>query len=238
MSDGPIVLIRFGVPIASTRARLGDYSMWFQRALDVPLGVVDLRDPAERIPDEAAGVIIMGSPQAAYDPHPWIPRALDEARALLAGDRPVLGVCFGHQLLTVARGGAVERNQRGVEVGTVDVDLNAAAADDPLFGSFGRTMRINNSHDDAVVRLPDVDPPTLLGSTPKDPHQVLRWGERAWSVQFHPEMTARETRLAIDWRTPRLTAEGGDAQAVRGAASDTPDGVRLLRRFVEIVRGG
>jgi len=238
LSDGPVVLVRFGVPIPITRALVGDYSLWFQRALgDEPLGVVDLRDPDERLPRDAAAVIIMGSPQAVYDAHPWLARAQDEVRRLLADEVPLLGVCFGHQLLAVARGGVVERNPRGVEVGTTDVHLTPAAARDPLFGEFDGRLRVNNSHDDAVVRLPEREPPTLLGSTGKDPHQVLRWGARAWSVQFHPEMQARETRLAVDWRSPRLASEGGDPLAVRDAAQDSPDGVRLLRRFVALARG-
>ncbi len=238
MAAGPIVLIRTGVPIPSTRARVGDYSLWFQRALDEPVGVVDLRDPEEQVPEDAAAFIFMGSPQAVFDPHPWLPRALDLARGVLASGRPALGVCFGHQLFAAAAGGLVARNERGVEVGTIEVELSEAAADDPLLRGFGPRVRVNASHDDAVVRLPaGAAAPAVLGRTALDAHQILRWGERAWSVQFHPEMTALETRLAVAWRSSRLASEGQDPEAVATAVSDTPDGLALLRRFVEIVRG-
>jgi GMP synthase (glutamine-hydrolysing) len=230
----PIVLVRLGEPVMPVRHTVGDYSLWFQRAIPEPLGVVDLRDDADELP-EAAGYIIMGSPVAVYDPHPWLPRALDAARTLLGGKRPALGVCFGHQLFTVAAGGEVHRNERGVEVGTVQVDLAEGAREDPLLSGFAGGLRVNASHDDTVTVLPAG--PRVLGSSERDPHQILRWGEQVWSVQFHPEMRRAETRLAVRWRTPRIVSEGGDPQAVEDAVEEAPDGQRLLENFVAIVRG-
>lgn len=236
MSSRPIVLIRLGEPVIPSRERLGLYEMWFQRAIPEALGVIDLRDPEQKVPDDAAATIIMGSPVAVYDPHPWMPRAMDVARDLLADEeRPTLGVCFGHQLFCIAHGGTVARNDR-VEVGTVEVRLTDAATNDPLFGGFPGALRVNASHDDTVAVLPSVSPPAVLGRSDRDRHQILRWGPRAWSVQFHPEMRARETKLAVDWRAPRIEAEGGDADAVRAAVEDAPDGIALLARFVEVVR--
>ena len=235
MSSGPIVLIRLGEPVLPSRTRLGPYEMWFQRAVEEPLGVVDLRDPEQSVPEDAAATIIMGSPVSVYDDHPWMPRALDEARKLLAGPKPTLGVCFGHQLFCMARGGEVKRNTQ-VEVGTIDVFLNHNAQGDPLFGGFSGRLRVNASHDDAIRRLPTEAPPAVLGGSDLDGNQVLRWGPRAWSVQFHPEMRQAETRLAVQWRAPRITEEGGDPAAVSEAVDDAPDGLTLLRRFVELVR--
>lgn len=238
MTNAPIVLIRLGDPAPATRVRVGDYALWFQRAIPEPLGVVDLREPGDDLPVDAAGFIVMGSPLAVYDEHAWMPRACDAARRILDSGRPALGVCFGHQLFAVARGGAVGRNER-VEVGTIDVELAPAVDDDPLFGAFGGRLRVNSSHDDTVLRLPDgADAPQILGRSARDPHQVLRWGPKAWSVQFHPEMRRAETLLSVTWRAPRLEAEGEDPAAVEAAVEDAPDGVRLLERFVSLVRQG
>lgn len=235
---GAIVLVRLGEPVGPVRARVGEYTLWFQRAIGEPLGVVDLRRDDEDLPADAAGFIVMGSPLAVYDPHPWLPRALDAARRMLDGPRPALGVCFGHQLFAVARGGEVRRNDRGVEVGTVRVELVPEAGQDPLLAGLGPVLTVNASHDDTVVRLPSGGAaPRVLGSSARDAYQVLRWGERAWSVQFHPEMRALETRLAVDWRAERLRSEGGDPEAVKASVGDAPDGLRLLRNFVALVRG-
>ena len=246
MSPLHLVLVRLGEPIPTTRAAVGDYSLWFQRALPgVSCGVVDLRQPDEELPRDAGAYLVMGSPAGVWEDLPWLPRAREAARWLLDSGRPTLGVCFGHQLFTVARGGEVRRNEAGVEVGTISVELTPEAADDPLLRGLPGTLRVNASHDDTVVRLPahgpqDVGPqtpgPQVLGRSARDQHQVLRWGPRAWSVQFHPEMRAAETRLAVDWRAPRLLAEGHDPRAVREAVEDAPHGTALLARFVELAR--
>ena len=238
MSAPHVVLVRLGEPIPATRARVGDYALWFQRGLEgASCGVVDLRDPAEELPRDGDAYVVMGSPAGVHEPHPWLPRALEAARWILDSGRPALGVCFGHQLFATAMGGEVRRNDAGVEVGTITVELEPRAHDDPLVGGLGPLLRVNASHDDTVVRLPAGDrAPALLGRSARDRHQVLRWGERAWSVQFHPEMRARETRLAVDWRAPRLRAEGADPAAVREAVDDAPHGKELLRRFLALVR--
>jgi GMP synthase (glutamine-hydrolysing) len=234
----PIVLLSCGEPIPVTRATLGPYTLWFQRALpEESLGVVDLRDPSEEVPTDVAGYIFMGSPVAVYDDHPWLPRALEATRTIMASGVPTLGVCFGHQLFAVAQGGQVAWNERGVEVGTVQVRLTEAAHDDPLFAGFGEALVANASHDDTVTRLPEQGTPTVLGSSPRDHHQALRWSERVWSVQFHPEMRALETRLAIEWRVPRLEQEGLDPNDVRAAVEEGNDGLTVLRRFAALCRG-
>lgn len=237
MTERPLVLVSCGDPIQVTRQRVGPYTLWFQRALpEEPLGVVDLRDPSEPVPRDVAGYVFMGSPASVYGEHPWLDHALEQTRAIMASGLPTLGVCFGHQLFAAAQGGEVAWNQAGVEVGSIEVRLNAAAQDDPLFGGFGETLLVNGSHDDTVTRLPDAAP-TVLGTSARDRHQVLRWGEQVWSVQFHPEMRARETRLAIEWRVPRLRDEGADPAAVRDAVQECPDGLSLLRRFAALCRG-
>lgn len=231
-----LVLVRLGEPIPATRAAVGDYSLWFQRGLPgVACGVVDLRQPDEELPRDAEAYLVMGSPAGVFEDLPWLPRAREAARWLLDSGRPVLGVCFGHQLFVDARGGEVRRNEAGVEVGTIEVQLAAQAAADPLLAGLPATIRVNASHDDTVVRLPD-PPPQVLARSARDRHQVLRWGPCAWSLQFHPEMRAGETRLAVDWRAPRLQAEGSDPTRVRAAVEEAPHGAAILTRFAELAR--
>ena len=224
-------MMRSGEPVPETRTRLGDYALWFQRVVGERLGVVDVRVEEEELPEEAAGFIVMGSPLSVLDPHPWLPRAVSWARRLLAQPKPVLGVCFGHQLFAVAQGGTVGRNTR-LEVGTIDVAFGSAAADDPLFAPFVGGGRFNSSHEDTITELPEGA--QVLGTSERDVHQVLRWGAAHWSVQFHPEMRGEEVGYATRWRAPRLREEGEDPAEV--AVEDTPDGVRLLERFVGLVR--
>lgn len=233
--SGPIVLVQLGEPALETRARVGTYSQWFQRAISEPLGVVDLRDPDQEIPADAAGVIFMGSPASVTVAHPWLPRALDVTRRVLEGGVPTLGVCFGHQLFCLATGGRVVRNEL-VEIGTVEVKMTPEAASDPLFGDLPQSYAINSSHDDTIAEFSAEATPQLLGRSERERNMVLRWGPQAWSVQYHPEMRREETKFSIFWRTPRVEEEGGDAKALLDACHDAPVGADLLRRFVSLVR--
>ncbi|MCA8921193.1 MAG: gamma-glutamyl-gamma-aminobutyrate hydrolase family protein [Planctomycetes bacterium] len=228
-----VILVCSGDPTPPVQAAVGRYALWFQRAAPaVVFGFADLREPDAELP-AADAYVFMGSPNAVYDPHPWRPRALEAARQALDSGAPALGVCFGHQLFCEALGGRVARNER-VEVGTIEVALDPAAAADPLLTPFAGTLRVNASHDDTVVELPASARPQILGTSSRDRHQVLRWGERAWSVQFHPEMRARETALSIRWRAPRLEAEGEDPAEVLARLDDGLDGRRLLHRFLHL----
>ena len=113
------------------------------------------------------------------------PRAL--VSAAVEDGTPLLGVCLGGQLMTLALGGAVERTPTP-EVGVCELSLLPEAADDPLFSVLPDKAPVAQYHGDAMTALPAGA--VLLASTPDCAHQAYRLGERAWAVQFHPEVDA------------------------------------------------
>ena len=77
----------------------------------------------------------------------------------------------------------------------------------------------------------------LLARTALEEHAAVYFGERAWGVQFHPEMGGEILRHYVDACESALEREGLDAPAARASAQDTPHSARLLRRFVELELG-
>ena len=157
----------------------------------------------DRLPtdiDGYAGLLVLGGSMGAWDDEvaPWLPAT---RRLLAEGVRrelPTLGICLGAQLLAAATGGRVDRDEAGLEVGLVPVELLPAAAADTLFGALvepgawtarSRTPRIDVAqwHQDAVVDLPP--DAVLLARGNRYPHQAFRLGPRAWGLQYHPEVT-------------------------------------------------
>ena len=171
-----------------------------------------------------------GSHSSVTSRAPWI---LDTEAALAAfveAGVPTFGICFGHQLLAQALGGVVTKNPRGREIGTVEFEL---VEPDPLFAAAPERFAVNMSHVDSAERLPDGA--RRLGRTRLDPNGAVRFGERAWGVQFHPEFDADVIRAYLAARREILREEGIAPEPLESAVRDSAHGGALLRRFAALL---
>lgn len=108
---------------------VADDETWFRDALGLPPGSKNLktvRATMEVLPSsvEEGAVLIGGSPHNPVEKdQPWIDRLEELIRIMHARQKPILGVCFGHQLIAQALGGKTEKNPKGREFGTATIDL-------------------------------------------------------------------------------------------------------------------
>jgi GMP synthase (glutamine-hydrolysing) len=222
-----------GEPIARVRAKRGGYAEMVRRAaaghVDEWLEA-DLRDGSP-LPEPSilAGVVVTGSSASVTERAPWMLRAEDHLRALVADGVPVFGICFGHQLLGQGLGGEVARNPSGREIGTVDLEI---LAEDPLIPSAVAPVQANATHVDTVARLPAGA--RVIARTRLDAHAIVRFAAAAWGVQFHPEMDREVIQEYLDVRRELLLREGLDPDALLEAAADGAAGASTLVRFLEI----
>lgn len=184
-------------------------------------------------PDHYAGILVTGSPHMVSSLAPWMKKSAHWLRRAFETGVPILGVCFGHQLLAHALGGRIGTNPNGLEAGTITVHFNAGYGEDPLFGVLPKNAHFNVHHHESVLDLPNGA--QVLGWNDHDAHQAIRYGERAWGIQFHPEIRAQIMRdiLAAERSLRKdLTKDKGIEQLVH----DTPEGPRLLARFTALCR--
>jgi GMP synthase-like glutamine amidotransferase len=155
----------------------GDYPAMFARLLDGhgltfrTWAVVDGEFPAGI--HEAEGWLITGSRHGAYEEHPWIPPLEAFIRDCYAARVPLVGICFGHQIIAQALGGKVEKFAGGWSVGPTAYDFD------------GDTITLNAWHQDQVVERPK--DAQVLASNDFCENAALLYDDRAFTVQAHPE---------------------------------------------------
>src|SRR5262245_32612260 len=130
-----LLFLKCGAARADMAARCGDYEDWFAHVMPGARWdlVATYNGPWKVDLGAYAGVLLSGSPQSLTEPEPWMAEVAELVHAADRRGIPVLGVCFGHQLMGWAYGGRVVRNPRGWELGTVDVRLTEQGRTDPLF---------------------------------------------------------------------------------------------------------
>jgi GMP synthase (glutamine-hydrolysing) len=234
----PILIVKTGVTVPELVERRGDFEDWIARGL--ALGPDRLRVASvfsgDALPDPASlsGVVVTGSSAMVSHRETWSEESAAWLRGAVGSGLPVLGICYGHQLLAHAFGGRVGRNPRGREIGSVEVRLRDARAD-PLLRGLPDRAHFQATHVESVLALPRGA--VLLAENEADPHHAFRLGDAAWGVQFHPEFDADVMRGYLEVRRDVLLDEGLDPDALHRSVVDTPQGAVLLRRFARIASG-
>lgn len=241
MDDGAqlrVLFVNCGDPDEVIVREFGGFAAWFARGFgpSVRLQVHDAREgPCDALQlDSFDALVVSGSPHSAFEELPWIaPLERLLRRTVEEETIPVLGVCFGHQVLAQACGGKVVRNPRGREMGTICVEKAPHAQEDELLGPLGEMFHMQATHRDTVAEAPAGA--VVFGRSSLDECQSFRLGQ-AWGVQFHPEVTAPLMRMYLRARDALLRAEGYDPDELHAAVRDTPEGPALLARFAGVAR--
>ncbi|MFL5360246.1 MAG: glutamine amidotransferase [Myxococcales bacterium] len=231
-----LLVVQTGTAAKDLVERHGDYPDWFEEALGAKLRLVRAHqgERLTELPAGTKGIIVSGSPLSLTEPEPWMDELGDRLLRLGAAGVPVLGVCFGHQLLGRASGANVVRNPKGREIGTVRVQLTPEGREDPLFAwSRSGEIAVQATHIDVVDKLPKGA--KLLASNEVCATQAFRLSETVASVQFHPEISPEVMRDLIGSRAEIIRAEGGDPVRLRREVRES-NGAKILRAFADLSR--
>ncbi len=231
----PLLLIKTGSAFPSLQAEFGDFDEFVLRQLP-DSGAVLVAPVVERqwLPayDNISGVIITGSHAMVTDREAWSEFVADWLRGIAANTLPVLGICYGHQLLAHAWGGSVGYHPKGKEIGTVEINLTDAGCQDPLLNSMPSLFVGHVTHAQTVLCLPASA--TILARNEHEPHQAFVINGNQWGVQFHPEFNAKIERTYIEEQKNELILAGQNLSAIEASVQEHLYGRQLFQRFAEL----
>ncbi|TKZ21309.1 type 1 glutamine amidotransferase [Shimia litoralis] len=172
-----IGILQTGHSPEDLRAQIGDYSDMFKHLLQGQGFEFDVYRVVDgQFPDSALaadGWLITGSKHGAYEDLPWIPPLEQLIQGIAEAGRPLIGICFGHQIIAQALGGKVEKFSGGWAVGRQTYD----------FG--GVEMAFNAWHQDQVTERPQGT--VVLASNDFCENAALLYGDQILTIQPHPE---------------------------------------------------
>ncbi|MGB7262605.1 MAG: type 1 glutamine amidotransferase [Albidovulum sp.] len=172
-----IGILQTGQAPAVLKDEMGDYpDMFIQllsgRGLDFTSYLVEEMEFPNTM-QECDGWLITGSRHGAYEDHPFIKPLEEFIRNARAQNVPIVGICFGHQIIAQALGGKVEKFEGGWAVGPQEYDFD------------GKNIKLNAWHQDQVVQKPAEA--EAIGTNAFCENAALLYGDWAYTVQAHPE---------------------------------------------------
>jgi GMP synthase (glutamine-hydrolysing) len=230
-----IVLIKTGSTIPGIKQQFGDFEDWFGAGLGVSdLKKVEVYD-GQPLPDldGLSGIVVTGSASMVSAREDWSEKTAGWLKSAVDAGVPVLGICYGHQLLAHALGGEVGVNPNGRQIGTVNAHMLHEAADDPLLGDLPTDYPVQTSHSESVLTLPPNA--KSLATSERDHNFVIRFADKVWGVQYHPEFSAPVMREYLSVRADAIREEGQDPEALSSRVTDSDTALSVLRKFANMV---
>lgn len=219
-----IGILQTGHAPDAIRPETGDYDDMFARLFAgegfefTTYNVVDDEFPSA--PDAQDGWIVTGSRHGAYEDHPWIAPLEGLIRKIAATRHPMLGICFGHQIIAQALGGTVEKFSGGWAVGRAAYDFGDA------------TLHLNAWHQDQVVELPPGA--TVIAENDFCRYPAMVIGKTILTVQPHPEFDRKVVEGLIAHRSKTVPRDLVDkARNDLGEPTDNADMAARMAAFLK-----
>ena len=184
-----LYILKVGETFSNTKTKFNDFDNWIVRFFKnktTKYKVIDILNN-EPFPNllSAKGFIITGSHSMVTDEELWSLKLEKFIKKVSKTKIPLLGICYGHQVIAKALGGKSDFNPKGKEIGVVSIHKKLNGNSDPLLKHFPKNFTACETHYQTVRELPFGA--KVLAKNTHDNHQAVRYTKNIWGVQFHPE---------------------------------------------------
>ena len=163
-------------------------------------------------------LVVLGGPMSVYDSdnHPWIAAEQQFVEERIESEKPLLGICFGAQMIAQALGAKVYAGPQGKEIGWSKITVNDQGAKTALRHLDGQFTHMMHWHGD-TFDLPDGA--VLLASSDKYKKQAYSYGDHILAMQCHPEVTPAKLKLWYASGEDEIAEVGQTMQAMQDDAA-------------------
>ena len=174
--------------------------------------------------DEGDGWIITGSSASVYEDLEWIVELEEAIKRAYETEKPILGICFGHQLIAQALGGVVEKNSKGWELGAYPLEIVSSKS--VIFDKIIENDYYYYSHQDVVTKLPMGAHITAVNEMGIQGFQI---GKKTFGVQFHPEFSHDVIKKYVEVRSKM------GANVIDSVVRESQTSYLILNNFLKIL---
>ncbi len=147
----------------------------------------------------------------------------------IENDFPLLGICYGHQIVSEVLDVRVVHDQSQKKIGSHPVILTEAGKEDPLFRELPERFIAQYGHKDSLSDIPPGA--VLLAQSECCKTSALRFGSRVYTMQFHPELSHED----ILWRSQNLPNYLPEEMDPESIVKPSPEASTIIPRFLETV---
>lgn len=232
-----LLILKMGETLDSIKGEFGDFDDHILSKCNLckeELIIVDCKSEEEPPNiNQIKGIIITGSHSMVTNYEPWSIKISRWLENIIETKIPVLGICYGHQLLADILGGKVGYNENGVELGTVEINLTQEGKKDKLLRVLPTTFKGHEAHSQIVTQIPLGA--KILAYNDFTKVQSFIYGNHIWGVQFHPEFVSNITKEYINFDKEKIINSGRNFENIYDSVEEHKYGEMILNRFIEII---
>ena len=233
----PITIIKTGSTFPDIKTNHDDFETWIAKGLGHATRAIEIIDvtlhhPLPQ-PDSLAGAVITGSHDNVTDNPHYCSELESWIRRMVISEAPLLGICFGHQIIAKALGGVVDFHPVSLEVGTKEIQLLEPGQKDMLFQGMPDRFKAHVFHSQSIRKLPEKA--VVLAKNSFEPYQAVRFAPRTWGVQFHPEADDAIAKCYLFHLADNIRKSGQSLNQLIAQLEKTPYAAALLEQFGRIL---